>query len=188
MIDDVDREGSVLCLDGDGDWVDCGKDPLFNITSEITLACWIKVHRFDREYQTIISKGDSAWRLARDKDKDGLEFACSGVSVPGTEWSNILGKRNANDGKWHHVVSVYDGLRMNLYVDGVLDISSEAVGEISTNARTVLIGANEEATAKGEPDRSFDGLIDDVRIYDYALTEAEIKNLYDESKAGPNEN
>jgi tetratricopeptide (TPR) repeat protein len=178
MIDDVDRGGHVLCLDGDKDWVDCGEDARFDIISEITVACWVKVRRFDRDWQTVISKGDSAWRLARDEDQDGLEFACSGVSIPGTEWGNILGKRNVNDGKWHHVAGVYDGLRMYLYVDGVLDMSSEASGKIATNAWHVLIGANEEMTVKGEPGRSFNGLIDDLRIYDYALSEAEIKAFH----------
>ena len=185
IIDDLDRGGRVLYLDGNGDWVDCGRDPRFDIISEITVVCWVKVRRFDRDWQTIISKGDSTWRLARDRDQDGLEFACSDVSIPGTEWGNILGKRNANDGRWHQVVGVYDGLWMYLYVDGVLDISSQASGEIATNTWSVLIGANEEITAQGEPDRSFNGLIDDLRIYDYALTEGEIKKLYDESEFVP---
>jgi hypothetical protein len=83
---------------------------------------------------------------------------------------------------------VYDGTRSCLYIDGVLDVSSEASGEIGTNAWSVLIGANEETTAQERPDRSFDGLIDDMRIYDYALTEAEIKTLYGERKSVPNEN
>jgi tetratricopeptide (TPR) repeat protein len=188
IIEDPDRGGQVLRLDGDHDWVDCGKGSIFDFTSEITIACWIKVDSFDETWQTIISKGDSTWRLSRDRDSNQLHFACTGVAVPDDIYGSVRGKTNVNDGKWHYVAGVYDGTRSCLYIDGVLDVSSEASGEIGTNAWSVLIGANEETTAQERPDRSFDGLIDDMRIYDYALTEAEIKTLYGERKSVPNEN
>jgi hypothetical protein len=182
VTNDPDRGGQVLSLDGSRDWVECGKDVRFDISSEITVACWIRVRSFHSKWQTVMSKGDNAWRLARHEETGRLELACTGASVPGVTWGGISGKRNVNDGKWHHVVGVYDGARMSLYIDGALDVSSEASGEIGTNNWSVLIGANEEMA---QPDRSFDGLIDDVRIYDYALSEAEIKALYGGQGPGP---
>lgn len=184
IVDDQERMGKVLLLDGDLDWVDCGKDARFDIKPEITIICWIKVNRFDEPWQTIISKGDSAWRLARDKDTNELEFACSGISIPGNAWGGIPGRRNSNDGKWHHVAGVFDGARIYLYMDGVLDVSSEASGEIIMNTWNVLIGANEETTVQGRPDRSFNGLIDDVRVYGYALNHREVRELYESTKSG----
>ncbi len=70
-------------------------------------------------------------------------------------------------------------------IDGAVDVSIKASGEIATNTWSVLIGANEHTTAQRRPDRSFNGLIDDVRIYDYALTEAEIKALHAGNEATP---
>jgi hypothetical protein len=69
---------------------------------------------------------------------------------------------------------------MFLYVDGELDNSAEATGRINTNSWKVLIGENAER--KG---RFWNGLIDDVRIYSYALSEAEIKALYAGNGSGP---
>ncbi|MFC1764178.1 LamG-like jellyroll fold domain-containing protein [Planctomycetota bacterium] len=188
IIEDPGRAGQVLQLDGDQDWVNCGKDSRFDITSEITVSSWIKVNGFDKAFENIISKGDMAWRISRTSSSNQLCFTCSGTSVPGDKYGSVHGKTNVNDGKWHHVAGVYDGVGVCLYIDGVLDVSSEASGEICTNAWNLLIGANEETTAQGWPDRSFDGLIDDVRLYDYALTEAEIKKLYEERKSKPNGN
>lgn len=188
VIEDPNRGGQVLHLDGDEDWVDCGKDSRFDITSEITVSAWIKVNSFNKAYQTVISKGRTAWTLQRYMSSENLSFACRGVSVSRSNVGGVHGAINVNDGKWHHVVGVYDGVWSCLYFDGVLNRAEEAAGEIGTNDYAVLIGANEEAMAQELPDRdrSFDGLIDDVRVYDYALPEAEIKQLFEKSKSAPN--
>ena len=68
-------------------------------------------------------------------------------------------------------------------MDGKLDVSGEATGTINTNSWEVLIGENAEL-----PGRFWNGLIDDVRIYSYALSEAEIKALYAGDDPGPTSN
>ena len=65
---------------------------------------------------------------------------------------------------------------MQLYIDGKLDGTQTWTGGIAKNNSEVLIGENVE-----QPNRCFDGLIDDVRIYNQALSESEIKAL----AAGP---
>ncbi|MHC4543485.1 MAG: hypothetical protein ACYTDW_02665, partial [Planctomycetota bacterium] len=81
----------ALVFDGDGDYVDVGKDPSFDITQQITVSACIKVNAFDRKWQAIVAKGDSAWRLQRNSNDNTLEFACSGLVVPGTSWGDIHG-------------------------------------------------------------------------------------------------
>jgi len=178
LIEDLGRPGKVLCLDGEGDWVDCGNDVRLNIISEITIACWVKVRKFDKPRQTIISKGDNAWRLARVVDADGVAFSCSGLTVPDNMYGSVYGRANVNDDRWHHVAGVHDGTRVYLYVDGKLDVLSEASGNINTNSCKVLIGENNQARTEQGQDRSFNGFLDDVRVYDYALSESEIITLY----------
>jgi tetratricopeptide (TPR) repeat protein len=182
IVYDPDRNGRVIHLDGNNDWMDCGTDPRFNIVSEITITCWAKVSKFNRRRHTIISKGDSAWRLAKDSDSNGLEFACSGLQV---QW--VTGRKNVNDGRWHCFVGVFDGARISLYVDGELDATSEALGNIKVNSFKVLIGENEQTRGRWGHNRSFNGLLDDIRIYNYALSEAEIKALYAGKESGTTE-
>jgi MSHA biogenesis protein MshQ len=61
---------------------------------------------------------------------------------------------------------------MALYVDGALDASQDAWGSINQNNARVQIGANAEMES-----RFWSGLIDDVRVYNYGLTEAQVKEL-----------
>ena len=64
--------------------------------------------------------------------------------MPVMPGGNIEGNIRVDDGQWHHVAGVYDGTRMSLYVDGVLDATSAASGRININGYDVLIGGNAE--------------------------------------------
>ena len=161
----------ALELDGEGDYVDLGTGPDFDLTDQITIAAWVKVNAFDMDWQAIVTKGDTAWRLSRSMD-DNLHFACTGMWP---EW--VHGSANVNDAQWHHVAGVYDGAELSLYVDGTLDTSAATSGPINVNEYPVYIGENAE-----HPQREWNGLIDDVRLYNYALSQTEIQTLHD---AGP---
>ena len=170
---DPDR-GHVLSLDGQKDWVDCGSDIRFNLCGEATISAWIRVTASNRRYQVVVDKGDTAWRLQRDSQADTMNLCCAGLEVPGDPWGTLRGTRNVNDDNWHHVVGVYDGTTMYLYIDGGLGSSIRAVGTVDVNSQPLYIGANSGYSGG----REWNGLIDDVRIYNYALTEAEIMALY----------
>jgi hypothetical protein len=166
--------GGALEFDGEGDFVKIGAESDFDMNDQITISTWIKVSQFDKEWQAIIAKGDSSWRLQRNQNEDNLEFACTGLKIPsGAPWGNLYGKRSVNDGQWHHIAGIYDGSKMYLIIDGELDSSQPASGRINTNNAPVYIGENSEN--KG---RFWNGLIDDVRIYNYALRKVEVAEMY----------
>lgn len=170
--------GGALLFDGKGDWVHVANESKFDCTSEVTVAAWIKVNRFDKDYQAIVTKGDSAWRIQRNQDTPAIEFACSGLNMPdGNPYGGLYGEKSVNDEKWHHVAGVYNGEKMILYVDGVVDVSQPASGAIATNDHPVYIGENVEMTG-----RFWNGMIDDVRVYSYALSEGQVTALYNEGK------
>ena len=155
-----------------------GNESKFDFTGQVTVVTWIKVNRFDQNWQDIVTKGDSAWRLQRYRDNDSLEFACSGLKIPSNDpYGSLYGQKSVNDGAWHHVAGVYDGEKMYLYIDGAVDVSQTASGAIDTNDQPVYIGENSEKTG-----RCWNGLIDDVRVYNYALSEGRITALYNEGK------
>jgi len=160
--------GGALELDGDGDYVDLGVSLDFDATSQITVAAWVKVTALDVDWQAIVTKGDTAWRLSRSQGNN-LHFACTGMWP---EW--VHGTADVNDGQWHHVAGVYNGTELRLYVDGRLDASASASGLINVNEYPVTIAENAE-----HPGREWNGLIDDVRLYNHALSAAEIKTLHE---------
>lgn len=165
--------GGAIALGGDGDFLDVADESGFDCMGGVTVAAWIKVNQFDRPWQAIVTKGDSAWRIQRNNEANTLEFACTGLGIPGgNDYGSLFGAKEISPGQWRHVAGVYDGAKMCLYVDGVLDASQEASGTINTNDTLVQIGAN---TDMG--DRFWNGSIDDVRLYNCALDGAEIAKL-----------
>jgi len=91
------------------------------------------------------------------------------------------------DGAWHHVAATWDPAEganvtdAKLYVDGELDpIAASAGATINTGTnQSVVVG---ELFADPDTD-PFDGLIDDVRIYDRSLTASEMQSIYHDSWA-----
>ena len=80
------------------------------------------------------------------------------------------------DGNWHHLVGVYDG-SLKIYVDGTLCTS--AVRAINTVRTKVYLGAQVGGIQKSN------GTLDDIRIYNRALSANEVKQLYAYERAAP---
>ena len=166
----VGRLAGALNFNG-ASYVSVANQTPYNITGNITVAAWIKVTSFTKAWQAVVTKGDGAWRLIRNGTNNSLCFAIDGG--PSTVFGN---KDVVNDGQWHHAVGVYDGSNTYLYIDGTLDASFPWTGAVLTDAYNVFIGENAQATG-----RQFNGLIDDVRVYNVALSASQISALYYQS-------
>ena len=159
----------ALQFDGAGDYVETPHRADLDLTTKITLGAWIRVGTFDKAWQAIVTKSDSAWRLHRLPQRDSLAFHCS---MNNGEVSMADGATNVNDGQWRHVAGTYDGTKVCLYIDGRLDASVSASGPIATNTYPVMIGEN--AQSRG---REWKGLMDEVQIYDGALDAQQVLAL-----------
>ena len=164
------RVGGALEFDGTDDFVSIPNESRFDITGSVTVAAWIRVETFTKQWQAIVTKGDRAWRLHRANDTKMVGFACSDLSRG--QVGDLSGKTIIADGRWHHVAGVLDGTKASIFVDGVLDASAKSSPDISVNDYSVLIGANAQVSG-----RLFRGLIDDVRIYERALSVDELRAL-----------
>jgi hypothetical protein len=161
------NSGNALYFDGLGDFVDCGNDEIFNITDQITVAAWIRVNVFEQTDQAIVSKGETAWKLVRNGlTTDQLRFDCGAAG-------EAIGNANVNDGQWHHAAGTYNGSRISLYVDGVADGFAAGSGPITADPNLTLWIADNNRP--GEGPQAWNGLIDDVRIYNVAKTQEEIE-------------
>jgi WD40 repeat protein/serine/threonine protein kinase len=180
-----ERSGGVLSFDGQDDYVYVGNGADFNITSEITLACRIKVDKFTSPWQPIITKDTYSWRLQRAGHGRSIEFACTGTKVEGTAWGNVCGSMIVDDGQWHHIAGVCDGNKLYLYVDGDLDASVDCSGRINARSDPVLIGAWPSDPIQRAGMKPWCGCLDDVRVYSYALTPTEVRAICIGDGPGP---
>jgi hypothetical protein len=165
------KHGGAIDLDGAGSFVRIADKSAFDMGNEATMACWVNFRSVRAAWTGIITKGDTAWRLSTVDQQSQVHFAVNDFANGG---ENIFmnGPATFNANEWHHVVAVYDGRAMSIYVDGKLDVTKSCANGIGKNDAEVLIGENGE-----QPNRCFDGLIDDVRIYNYALPEKQINAL-----------
>lgn len=161
------RVGGALVFDGLDDYIDCGNPAALNIQDEITLACWIKVAAFTRDWETILAKGDGSYRLSRSGLGNAIHFGIGGTSA-----QRLDGVTSVADDEWHHVAGVYDGSQAAIYVDGIPDAAVPATGKINTSPDNLFIGENSQNRG-----RYLKGLVDDVRIYDRALDATEVLTL-----------
>jgi len=157
--------GQAINLDGDGDYVDCGDPTEFDITDFITFTYWIKVTAFDRGWNTVLARGDDSWRSSRAGTNNFMEAA-----VGGTAGNYTYGVTPVDDGEWHHIGWVYDGTMNYLYLDGEIDATEDNSGQITVSSYPLYIGTNSQHT-----DRFWNGLIDDVMIYNRALSQEEVQ-------------
>jgi hypothetical protein len=72
--------GQAMSFDGNDDYVDCGSDPKFDIIDQISFSYWIKVVEFDRQWNTVFSRGDDSWRSSRAGLNNYMECGMRGTS------------------------------------------------------------------------------------------------------------
>ncbi|MHC4545845.1 MAG: LamG domain-containing protein, partial [Planctomycetota bacterium] len=201
LVSDADRV-KVLRLDGNGDFVNCGNptDPcaLDFGTGSWTISAWVKTSisgDTEGDKGVIYSKGGdysgghrcglyvnenqgTQGRLTLiidDNANDGIGSSFNKIMVDST----VL----VNDGEWHHVVGLRDVNDLRLYIDGLLDESDiipVAYDLSGTHQHNAYIGAvtNHEQDPNGTVlTKELKGSVDDVRIYDYALSPEEVAYL-----------
>jgi serine/threonine protein kinase len=175
------QRGKVLDVDGDGKYVDCGDSWLFDISGSITISALINAKSWTKEIWRgyIVSKDD--WEIGingyslRCGENGRLSFVL-GIGIP-NGWPEAVSAPNSMvTNKWYHVAGTYDGKSIKVYINGLLSGSSEQTGTINLSNYDLNIGRG-----AFKRDRLFYGLIDDVRIYSYALSQAEIAALAAES-------
>jgi hypothetical protein len=156
--------------------------PALNIANAITIEAWIYVKSTGgQSVQDVISKSSSdvnnSYIFPRTSDRwQTMQFLLklnghadwSVLSIPFKSGASI--STNA----WHHVAGTYDGGTMRIYVDGVLKGSLADQGTITVNSNPLVFGG--QTGYEGEYGEYFQGKLDEVRIWNRALSLCELVN------------
>lgn len=151
--------------------------PLLNISSAITLASWVRISNLSAQYQEVISKAESGGYALIYNHVDfapnkfiGLLFINGAYRVPKSTTTPQLNV-------WYHVTVTFDGRYSKIYINGTLEDTVDQSGTISITGEPVAIGADPGGLGSYFTNFLW-GSIDEVRIYNRALTSLEILDLY----------
>jgi len=163
--------GKALSFDGVDDYVEIPDSESLDITDAITVMVWVNGD-LASQYKGILEKRDSTASgfalLSWDADEIKFEITNIGLSIS---------KGGLESFRWYHVVGTYDSStgKGYLYINGVKVGEDTASGAIKPNDAKLFIGSR---GIGNKPSCYFNGTIDEVRIYNRALSENEIKMLY----------
>lgn len=154
-----------------------GTSGSLNGTVDFTVMAWVKT--------------TAGGVVVQQRDNGGVgfngqyQFSVSGgvhffVYNNGTYQFNITSSQSVSDGQWHHIAGVRSGVNGYIYVDGVLSASDSGTYETLNSAIGTYVGYNQRDNSG-----YFNGSLDEVTIFNKALSETAIQNLYQTGAVPP---
>jgi len=171
---------SAYQFDGSNDYINCGNGSSINIAGQgavITMSCWVKTNNAST-HQYLISKGrdyttNQGYHIDIPNNKPRGLFRLSNNTNCAPQTID-----NIESGVWYHLASTYDGTIGKIYVNGILVNSMTMLGEIGTSSTNLILGCHSPSPPTWY---KLNGILDEVRIFDRLLSDAEILQLYQNS-------
>jgi len=174
--------GQGLEFDGGEDYVSVGTTNTYNFSSDFSISAWVKIPSDFSSIDTILNRANGNYLLG----SPDLGYTLVSRNISGNMWiafdiGGSLAESTATwnsssppDDQWHHLIAVRNGNTSTIYWDTVSKASNTTdVGDFSVLGQSLYIGATFTTTLE-----TFQGSMDDVRIYNRALSATEIKQLY----------
>ncbi len=153
--------------------VNAANNSAFTLTNAVTMVAWVKVNASGTDMK-IISKRPSYVLTVYNNNIPETEIFIGGSSQ---DTRSAGGGTTLVNGVWYQIAGTYDGSTVKTYVNGVLDRQVSASGIMSSTTYAIDLGKTADGIAN-----YFNGLIDDARVYNRALTAAQIAALYNGGK------
>ena len=168
-------EGHALRFDGDDAYVDCGAPACLDLTGAITLSAWVyPTARPDGE-TGIAGKSFDSYAMTAYGDGNFYWYVSSGGNKCSTP---------AKIAHWNHLAGTFDGNTLTLYRNGELVDSRPSQFDTINRGGRFYIGRIMRYAHQGTPSDGFEGYVDDVRVYDRALSPEEVHSQHEEERVG----
>ena len=164
----------ALSFDGTSSYVDLGNPTALQLTGSMTWSAWVNAAANPPDDGQIIAKsnGSSGWQFKTSPDTGPHTFGVA-VSSSSTKMIQRYSKTVRALNTWYYVAGVYNASAktLDIYVNGVLD-DGVLKGTVPSSQHNVSVNVNIGRRAGGF---YFNGIIDEVRVYNRALTQVEIQ-------------
>jgi chitodextrinase len=158
--------GNALQFNGTNARININDSPPLRLTTAMTLEAWVSPSSVTSAWRDVIYKGNDNYYLEATTDRSGFPGAGSTIgSANLTAYGSAVLPLNT----WTHLAETYDGTALKLYVNGALASTVAATGLITSSTNQLQIGGD---SIFGQ---YFAGKIDEIRIYNIALTAAQIQ-------------
>jgi hypothetical protein len=158
------KYGHALSFNGTNARVNINNATSLQLRSGMTLEAWVYPTSVSSAWRDVIYKGNDNYYL------EGSSPNSSRPAMGGTFGGTLYGTSPLSANTWSHLAASYDGATMRLYVNGVQVATRAQTGAIATSTNPLQIGGD---SIYGQ---YFAGRIDEVRIYNRALSAAQIQN------------
>jgi Concanavalin A-like lectin/glucanases superfamily len=158
------KYGDALSFNGTNARVNINNATSLQLTSGMTLEAWVYPTSVSSAWRDVIYKGNDNYYL------EGTSPNSSRPAMGGTFGGNLYGTSPLTANTWAYLAASYDGATMRLYVNGVQVASRAQTGAIAISTNPLQIGGD---SIYGQ---YFAGRIDEVRIYNRALSAAQIQS------------
>ncbi len=186
------KNGGAYSLSGSNDHITVPNSGSLEIRDKLTLAVWVNLASlgpggYANEHGYIINKGDDAWWnptfcLGYSKGGEPLFHVGNATDPQRGGGKSAVGATKLKPGTWYHLVGVYDGATVKLYVNGHLEQMEKYSGRLRADRAPVHLGGGKLFGVDWGNHFTVHGVVDEVMIFDRALTEREVKQLYDVQK------
>jgi hypothetical protein len=172
--------GQALSFDGVNDYVSMGMPASLDNGKIWTREMWIK-RGTDTGLREYISTTGNQWTAYSNRffidtdDEIQLEFQ-EGVSP--FRYGAVASVSTINVGRWYHIVVTFDNSYLRMYVNGILEETSNDLSSLLPPSYQAVQFGRARGATQGVYEYNFNGLIDEVRIYNRALTATEIQEHY----------
>lgn len=194
--DKLGNGNSAYFFDGVDDYIEVAHSDLMNVVDGVTVSAWIVSLDAGQELPAeglhIVNKGAEGdvqtYSLKLEADADGPDYL--GMRLRG-DWGPIhaystfpadeLLLQNLLSTEWYHFVVLWDGSTMKVYKNG------NHIPDADRSFTAIVLNGNEPLTigSRFNLDRFFHGMVDEVRIYNRALSQTEITQLYNYTPPQP---
>jgi hypothetical protein len=151
--------------------------PILNFQDAITVSCWFNAADLPNKESFLLSHGSwqNRWKISLTPDKK-FRWTVNTLNAVADLDTDIPLVTDS----FYYVTATYDGQLLAIYLNGQLHAYKSLTGKIRTANVAFLLGQ----MLPGETAYNFKGTLDEVKIYDYALTPTAVGNLYTQASTG----
>jgi hypothetical protein len=160
------KSGSALVFNGSGGLLTIPDSASLRLTSGMTLEAWVNPSTLSSAWRDVIYKGNDNYFLEASSSSGGVPAA-------GGTFARAFGAGPLPANTWTHLAVTYDTATLRLYVNGVQVSSVASTVSMATSTNPLQIGGD---SIYGQ---YFQGIIDEVRVYNRALSQTEIQTDMD---------